>query len=122
MNYLNPNLYFPESAVDQLIALGDLVVAFDSASTDYATIIANSLGSYAPSITKTALGDGCKADVAAATNLTAEATGNANHYAVLDTVNSVVLAVGESDGTAFTDTEPYNAPAFSINFPAAIAS
>ena len=121
--YVNPELYNPSGAVDQLVADGNLVVLMDAFSSDYATVIANAIFSYSPAITKSEFNGGFKADIAAATNQTEPTnTGNVNQWAIVDTVNSKVLEVGESSGVAITATEPFNAPAFSAKYPATIAS
>ena len=121
--YVNPELYNPSGAVDQLVADGNLVVLMDAFSSDYATVIANTIFSYAPTITKAAFNGGFKADVAAVTNQTEPTnTGTVNHWAIVDTVNSKVLEIGESSGVTITATEPFNVPAFSAKYPATIAS
>jgi hypothetical protein len=116
--YVNPELYNPEAAVDQLVADGDLVVFMDAYSSSFATVMANEIASFTPSITKTAFNGGFKADIAAMTNQTEpDNTGVVNHYAIVDTTNSKVLNVGESSGETITATEPFNTPAFSVKFP-----
>ena len=121
--YINTELYNPEAAVDQLVADGSAVVLMDAFSSVFATVMTNQIYTYSPAITKSAFNGGFKADVAAATNQTEDTnTGNVNHYAIVDTVNSKVLAVGESSGVTITAGAPFNAPAFSVKFPAVVAS
>lgn len=121
--YVNPELYDPEGAVDQIVADGDKVVLMDAFSSDFATINTNAIFEYTPTITKSVFNGGFKADVGAMTNQTEPTnTGEVNHWAIVDTVNSKVLEVGESTGETITAGEPFNAPAFSAKYPATIAS
>lgn len=117
--YLHPEIYNPSASIDQIVADGDAVVLFDVFSSDFATINTNEIYTYSPAITKSAEGTGFKADVAAATNQTEPTnSGNANHWAILDTVNSKVLAVGHGGGETITAGSPFNIPAFSVRMPA----
>lgn len=121
--YMNPELYNPSAAVDQLVADGNSIALLSAYSADYATIVAGAVFSYAPTIAKTAFNGGFKADVSAVTNQTEPTnTGAIINYAILDTVNSKVLHVGESSGVTITAGNPFNVPAFSVKFPATIAS
>jgi len=121
--YVNTELYDPEGAVDQIVADGDKVVLMDVFSSDFATIEANAIFEYSPTITKAPFSGGFRADVAAMTNQTEPTnTGNVNHWAILDTENSKVLEVGESTGETITAGEPFNVPTFSARYPATIAS
>tara|TARA_R110002049_G_scaffold225946_4_gene397900 strand:+ start:1444 stop:1818 length:375 start_codon:yes stop_codon:yes gene_type:complete len=121
--YNNPEIYDPSGSVDQLVADGNSIALMSNYSDSYATITANAVYTYTPSIAKTAFNGGFKADVAAATNQTEPTNSGAIiNYAILDTVNSKVLHVGESSGVSITAGNPFNVPAFSIKFPAAIAS
>lgn len=121
--YFNPEIYNPEAAVDQIVADGNAIVLMDAFSSSYATVVASEIFTYSPAITKAVFDGGFKADVAAATNQTEPTnTGDVNHYAIIDTVNSKVLSVGESTGVTITAGSPFNVPAFSVKFPAAIAS
>lgn len=117
--YINTELYNPEALVDQIVADGNAVVLMDAFSSNFATVMTNEIYTYSPAITKSALGNGFKADIAAAANQTEDTnTGAVNHYAIVDTVNSKVLAVGESTGVTITAGAPFNAPAFSVRAPA----
>lgn len=121
--YVNTELYNPEAAVDQLVADGNTVVLMDAFSSVFATVMANEIFTYSPAISKSAFNGGFKADVAAAANQTEDTnTGDVNHYAIVDTVNSKVLAVGESTGVTITAGAPFNAPTFSVKFPAIAVS
>tara|TARA_R110000744_G_scaffold380568_1_gene503222 strand:+ start:8848 stop:9222 length:375 start_codon:yes stop_codon:yes gene_type:complete len=121
--YNNPELYNPSGAVDQLVADGNSVALLSAYSTDYATVVAGAVFSYAPTIVKTAFNGGFKSDVAAVSNQTEPTNSGAIiNYAILDTVNSKILHIGESSGVTITAGNPFNVPAFSVKFPAAVAS
>ena len=121
--FLNTELYNPSAAIDQVVADGNSVVLFDVFSSDYATIVANEIYTYAPTITKVADAGGFKANVAAMTNQTEPTnTGVVNQYAILDTVNSKVLAIGESSGVTITAGSPFNVPVFAVHMPAVIVT
>lgn len=121
--YANPELYNPEGAVDQIVADGDLVVLMDTFSSNFATVIANAIYSYSPTITKVAFNGGYRAEVSAMTNqIESTNSGNVNHWAIVDTVNSKVLEIGESTGEAITAGDPFNIPAFSARYPATVSA
>lgn len=121
--FVNTELYDPSGAIDQIVADGDVVVLFDAFSSDFATIQTSEIFTYSPVITKSALGGGFQADVAAASNQTEPTnSGDTNHWAILDTVNSKVLAVGEGTGVTITAGAPFNVPAFSYDMPSAIVT
>ena len=121
--YMNPELYNPDGSVDQLVADGDTIVLMDAYSTDYTTVFDGAIFAYSPTITKSAFNGGFKADVAAASNQTEPTnTGDVNHWAILDTANSKVLAVGVSSGVTITAGSPFNAPAFSVRMPAEVTT
>ena len=121
--YLNPEIYDPSASIDQIVADGNSVVLFDVYSEVFATIQANEIFTYSPAITKSAEVGGFKADVAAALNQTEPTnTGDVNHWAILDTVNSKILAVGVSSGVTITAGSPFNAPSFSVRMPAQITT
>lgn len=116
---MNPEIYNPEGAVDNIAANGDTVVLMDAYSSNYATIMANGIFSYSPEITKSALGDGFKAVAAPAVNQTEDTnSGDVNHYAILDTSNSKVLVVCDGTGSTITAGAPFNVPSFDVSFPA----
>lgn len=120
--YMNPELYNPDGSVDQLVADGDTIVLMDTYSTDYTTVFDGATFAYSPTITKSAFNGGFKADVEAKTNQSSTESGAIINYAILDTVNSKILHIGESSGVEITAGNPFNIPAFSVKFPAAIAS
>lgn len=121
--YLNSEIYDPSGSIDQIVADGNSVVLFDVYSDVYATINTNEIYTYSPTITKTAEVGGFKATVSAETNQTEPVnTGDVNHWAILDTVNSKVLAVGDSSGVTITAGAPFNIPAFAVRMPAQIVT
>lgn len=121
--YVNPSLYNPEAIVDTIVADSNAVVLMDAFSSDYATVVANGIFQYSPAITKAAHTTGFKAVVAAASNQTESTnSGDVNHWAIIDTDNSVVLHVGEGTGETITAGDPFNAPTVAAKFPDMVAS
>lgn len=63
---------------------------------------------------------GRRVTVAAITDGTVTATGTATHYAIVDTVNSRLLATGELESSqVVTNGNPFTLPAFDIGIPGA---
>lgn len=106
-----------DAPIDKIITDGDLVLLFDVYSEVYATLNTNKLGSYVPTITK-ANGDvsGRKGTLAASTAVSIIANGNFNHYAVVDTVNSVVLYIGDGTVKALNTGDTVDTPVADIEF------
>jgi hypothetical protein len=106
-----------DAAVDKVIADADKVILFDSYSTDFATINTNKLGEYAPTMSK-ANGDtsGRKAILAAQAAVPITAAGNFNNFAVVDTVNSRVLYVGNGTTKPLTIGDKVDTPENDLEF------
>lgn len=121
--YLHPDIYDPEGSVDNIIANGKIIILFDAYSNDFANIMAAKIFGYSPIIVKSAEAGGFKATIPEVTNQTETTnTGVVNHWAILDTVNSKVLAVGEADGSTITAGQPFNLPEYSIVMPKQIVT
>ena len=122
MNYVNPEYYDPSTIVDDIVANCDVIVFFDAASSDYATIVANEVHTFTPSITKVAHDGGFKAEVAALDDaIEPDNTGDVNHWAMLDTVSSKVLSVGETNTFNIVAGEKFDTSVFASKYPAIVA-
>lgn len=115
--------YLLDASADKLIAEGETVHILPSAETTYANVVAASLGSFTPVITKgdaTITGGGRKAAIAAATGVAISVGGGGNddfnHYAVVDDTNSRFLYLGEGTSKTLNDGDTISTPIFNINF------
>ncbi len=106
-----------DAAIDKIIADGNQVVLFDTYSTDYATIQANKLGVYTPSLSK-ANGDvsGRKVIIAADSTVPIVASGDFNNFAIVDTLNNVVLYVGNGTRKPLTVGDTVDTPESDLEF------
>lgn len=98
-----------DGGIDYVIANGDKVYAIESYSTDYSAVVADAFAEYTAVITK---GDraagGREATLAAVTGLTTSnitTTKVFTHYAVVDTVNTNVVMIGEADGKTYNNAD-----------------
>jgi len=108
-----------DAPIDKIIAEADTVHIVDAFTSDYATAVAASLGSFAPSITKgdsAANGAGRKGIIAAASGIVIGADGDFNHYIVVDNDTNTVLYVGDGTTKSLTNGDTVSTPIFNINF------
>lgn len=109
-----------DTILDDIITKGNKVHLLTTFSTSYATVVgANSIGSYSPTITKgdnPNTGLGRRGIIAAATGVVIGSGGGTfTHYAVVDTTNSKILAIGEGTNKPLTDGDTVATPEFYIN-------
>ena len=102
MIYINDILR--DAQIDKLIADCDTVHLVDGETSDYATAIASSLGSFTPTITKgdyAGAGGGRAATIAAKADIDITTLGNLDNYVFVDTSTSTVLQVNPSQGKSY---------------------
>ncbi|TPI10280.1 hypothetical protein [Mesorhizobium sp. B4-1-1] len=110
-----------DSGLSVLVANGNRLHICSAEPTDYATAVSLSLGTKnTPTIS--AIGartpSGRKVTVSAITNGAVSANGNASHWAIVDTVNSRLLAAKPLDATlAVNNGDTFTLPAFDIGIP-----
>lgn len=129
-----PSITFVPDAVldkplDDIIANGDLVHLTGDllVTSTYAQVLAASIGSYVPVITKVDSGTGRKAVIAAKSGVVVDTTTNFGgadkdftQHVVVDTVNSVIKHIGQGTLKTLSDTDIVNTPAFDIINPAIV--
>ena len=118
-----------DKPLDDIIANGDLVhLTGEVVSTvTYAQVVAASIGSYVPTITKTDEGTGRKAVLAAKNGVVIDTTTNFagidkpfDQFIIVDTVNSKIKYIGIGTNKTLSDTDTVNTPAADIVNPAIV--
>ena len=108
-----------DAQADYIIANANSVHLLTVAPTTYASVLADSLGSYAPTITKinyTGVGGGRAAAIAAATVTIDTATNHAGvdqtvtHYAILDDTTSAIIGVNTITNRVVSNGDTANVP------------
>ena len=113
--------------LDDIIANGDLVhlTGVVVPTVTYAQVVAASIGSYAPTITKSDLAaGGRKAVLAAKTGVVIDTDTNFggadksfDQFIIVDTVNSKIKFIGIGTAKTLSDTDIVNVPKADINNP-----
>ena len=107
-----------DAGLDEIRDNCNLMVALPSEPADYAAAVANQLAdvAMAPGDFTKANGDvsGRKLTVAAKNGVLIDTTGTYTHVALLDTVNTVLLAVSTGTSQALTAGNTMNFPAWDI--------
>ena len=112
MIYINDILR--DAQIDKLIADCDTVHLVDGETSDYATAIASSLGSFTPVITKgdyTGTGGGRAATIALKEDIAITTAGTLDNYVFVDTSTSTVLQVNPSQGKSYDVGDKAECPA-----------
>ena len=119
-----------DASVDYLIANGKQLHLLTTYPADYNAVLADSLGSNVPTITKKDNPDaglGRRAEVAASSIVIDTATNHAGvdqsvtQYAIVDTVGLTVLAVGDVTPKSYANGDTANIPVLSVNLLDAVA-
>lgn len=118
-----------DKPLDDIIANGDLVhlTGEVTSAITYAQVVAASIGSYAPTITKADEGTGRKAVLSAENGVTIDTTTNFgginkpfDQFIIVDTVNSKIKFIGIGTNKLLSDGDTVNCPAADINNPAIV--
>lgn len=118
-----------DSPLDNIIDNGDLVHLTGEVTSDvtYAQVLALSIGSYAPTITKSDSGTGRKAVLAAKTDVTIDTDANFsgvdktfNQFIIVDTVNEVIKFIGVGSNKTLSDGDKVNTPSSDITMPSIV--
>ena len=119
-----------DKVLDDIIANGDLIHLTGDllVTSTYANVVAASIGSYAPTITKSDEGSGRKATVEAKSGVVIDTTTNFagvdkefSQQVIVDTVNLKIKHIGQGTPKTLSDTDTINAPAYDIDNPAILS-
>ena len=119
-----------DAPLDDIIANGNLVhlTGEVTSAVTYAQVVAASIGSYVPTITKVDEGTGRKAVLAAKNGVTIDTTTNFagidkpfDQYIIVDTANSAIKFIGIGTNKVLSDGDTVNCPAADIINPAIVA-
>ena len=115
--------------LDDIIDNGDLVhlTGEVTSAITYAQVVAASIGSYVPTITKSDEGTGRKATLAAKNGVSIDTITNFagvdksfDQYIIVDTVNSKIKFIGVGTNKTLSDGDTVNTPAADIINPAIV--
>ena len=120
--YVNDDV--KDAAINLIVATAPNVTLLTAFSSNYATVIGDSFGEYAPTIAladNEGAGGGRKGTLQAASNVTIDTTTNHSgndvvftHFAIVDSAGSRVLYVGEGTNKTLSDTDKVNTPAAAL--------
>ena len=112
-----------DAPLDNIITNGDLIHLTGDllVTSTYADVVAASIGSYAPTITKVDSGTGRKASVEAKSGVVIDTDTNFagadkdyTQIVIVDTVNSVIKHIGQGSLKTLSDGDTVNIPAYDI--------
>ncbi len=106
-----------DAGIDLIIAEGEKVLLFDAYSEVYATINANKIAEFTPTISK-ANGDssGRKAIIAAAADVNIDSAGFYNHFAIVNVSGTKIRHIGQGTRREFFVGDKVNFPQTDIEF------